>query len=70
MSSISKGPDHRAREPGIAQSKPGLRDDSGPPVEASDKEIEEARRKLRKGDDTADSIKLERQFERPKHGTA
>lgn len=70
MSKISKGPNARPKDASIAQSGPGIPDDSSAPVEASDKDVEEARRKLRKGDDVADSTKLERQLERPKHGTA
>jgi hypothetical protein len=49
---------------------PFLCEESHVGAEASDKAIEEARRKLRNGDDAADSIQLERQLERAKHRTA
>jgi hypothetical protein len=70
MFKITNGTNDRPRGSGIGQSGPDLPDDSSEPVDASDKEIEEARRKLRKGDDAPESVQLERQLERPKHGTA
>ncbi|KAA0690950.1 hypothetical protein DTW90_29095 [Neorhizobium sp. P12A] len=70
MSKITNGPNDRPRDESIAQSGPGIPDDSSAPVTASDKEIEEARRKLRSGYRPSESVELERQLERPKHGTA
>jgi hypothetical protein len=62
MSKITNGTNDGARDEIIAQRGPGIPDDSNTPVEASDKEIGEARRKLRKGNDASDSIQLERQL--------
>lgn len=70
MSKITNGPNDRSRDDSIAQSGPGIPDDSSAPVEASDNDIAEARRKLQQGADACESTKLERQLERPKHGTA
>jgi hypothetical protein len=60
MSKITNDPNDRPRDSSISQSGPGLPDDTSAPVEVSDKEIEEARRKLREGDDAPDNIQLER----------
>ncbi|KAA0685654.1 hypothetical protein DTW90_34890 [Neorhizobium sp. P12A] len=70
MSKITNGPNDRPKDESIAQSGPGIPDDRRAPVTASNKEIEEARRKLKSGDRPTESVELERQLEHPKHGTA
>ncbi|WP_149343500.1 hypothetical protein [Neorhizobium sp. P12A] len=70
MSKITNGPNDRPKEESIAQSRPGIADDSSTRVTVSAKEIKGARRKLRSGDHPSENIELERQLERSKHGTA
>lgn len=45
-SKISDGANDRSRDDTIAQTGPGLPDDTSKPVEASEEEIEQIRRKL------------------------
>jgi hypothetical protein len=70
MPKITDGVNDRSRDDTIAQTGNGIPDDSGNAVEASDEEIARVRSKL--GADAPKDAKdgLEKQLERPKHGTA
>jgi hypothetical protein len=70
MTKHSDGPNDRPKDTTIAQSGPGIPDDAGRPIEASDEEIARVRHKMVDGDQKGDKEDLERQLERPKHGTA
>ncbi|TBA73908.1 hypothetical protein [Rhizobium ruizarguesonis] len=69
MSDITTGVDDAPKDAMIAQSRPGLPDDSSQPVEATRR----IRAKLGSTDDEErkdDTDDLAKQLARPKHGTA
>lgn len=70
MSKITDGPNDRPKDSTIAQSGPGLPDDSGQPVEATDQDSERVRAKFE--DDARKKVKAEidEQVEKPQRGTA
>ncbi|WP_149344635.1 hypothetical protein [Neorhizobium sp. P12A] len=71
MSKITNGLNDRPKDASIAPSGPGIPDDSGAAVDASEKEIERVRRKLQDDESPADTTKREREKERPSaHGAA
>ncbi len=70
MTKITDGANDRPKDETIAQSGNGIPDDSGAPIEASDEEIARVRAKLGTDDRHDEKEDLERQLERPKHGTA
>lgn len=70
MTKNTNGSNDRPKDETIAQSGGGIPDDSGAPIEASDEEIARVRAKVGGDDRQAEKEDLERQLERPKHGTA
>lgn len=60
MSKISKGTNDRPRDASIAQTGPGIPDDSSRPVDVADKEIDSVRKKLHGEHGAAESTKRER----------
>ncbi|MEF0941921.1 hypothetical protein [Rhizobium sp. BR 362] len=69
MMKITNGANDRPKNETIAQTGAGIPDDSGASIEASDEEIARVREKLGT-DHKKEKEDLERQLERPKHGTA
>ncbi|MBY3048694.1 hypothetical protein [Rhizobium laguerreae] len=70
MSKITDGLNDRPKDSTIAQSGPGLPDDSTQPIGATDQEVERVRAKFE--DDARKKVKVEtdEQVEKPQHGTA
>jgi hypothetical protein len=60
----------RTKDDTIAQTGPGIPDDSSSPIQASDEEIARIRSALKDGEQMDEKEELEKQLERPKHGTA
>ncbi|MBY2919143.1 hypothetical protein [Rhizobium leguminosarum] len=70
MSKITEGLNDRPKDSTIAQSGPGLPDDSGQPIEATDQEVERVREKF-KGDARRKlQAEIDEQVEKPQRGTA
>ncbi|MDM9644823.1 hypothetical protein [Rhizobium sp. S163] len=70
MSKITDGVNDRPKDASIAQSGPGLPDDSSQPIEATDEEVERVRAKLQ--DDAREKVKkeIDEQVEKPQRGSA
>ena len=68
MSKITTGLNDRPVDASIAQSGPGLPDDSGMPVEATEEEALRIRAKLEGSNLDADGDALADQRSSPKHG--
>lgn len=62
--------DDRPKDDTIAQTGPGIPDDSGSPIEASDEEIARIHSALKDGKQADEKRNLERQLERLTHGMA
>ncbi|MBY2909873.1 hypothetical protein [Rhizobium leguminosarum] len=70
MSKITEGLNDRPKDSTIAQSGPGLPDDSGQPIEATDQKVERVREKF-KGDARRKlQAEIDEQVEKPQRGTA
>lgn len=73
MSKITTGPNDAPKDATIAQSGPGLPDDSSQPVEATEEKALRIMAKLENTNDEErkdDARDLAAQLARPKHGTA
>ncbi|MCO5730555.1 hypothetical protein [Rhizobium sp. SSA_523] len=76
MSKIADGLNDRPKDASIAQSGPGLPDDSSQPIEATDEEVERVRAKLqndaRDVDEAREKVKkeIDDQVELPQRGSA
>lgn len=70
MTRITEGANDRPKDETIAQSRRGMPDDSSAPIKASDEEIARVRSALGADGRQAEKKDLEKQLERPKHGTA
>ncbi|HEX5933695.1 MAG TPA: hypothetical protein VFY63_05985 [Pseudorhizobium sp.] len=69
MTKHTDGLNDRAKDATIAQSGPGVPDDTGSPIEVTDEQIARVRSKLMKGDFKHDKENLGTQSERPKPGS-
>ncbi|MBY3321630.1 hypothetical protein [Rhizobium laguerreae] len=70
MSKITDGLNDRPRDSTIAQSSPGLPDDSGQPIEATDQEEERVRAKFEGDARKKAKAEIDEQVEKPQRGTA
>lgn len=70
MSKITDGFNDRPKDVWIAQSGPGLPDDSGQPIEATDEEVERVRSKLKDDAPTEVKKEVDEQIEKPQRGSA
>ena len=70
MPKITDGLNDQPKDASIAQSGPGLPDDSSQPVEATDEEVERVRAKLE--DNGREKVKreIDEQVEKPQRGSA
>ena len=70
MTKITDGLNDRPKDASIAQSGPGLPDDSSQPLVATDEEVERVRAKLQ--DDGREKVKkeIDEQVEKPQRGSA
>lgn len=70
MTKHTDGLNDRPKHSTIAQTGSGIPDDISSSIEASDEEVARVRSKLVDGARKDEKEDLERQLERPKHGTA
>lgn len=70
MSEITDGLNDRPKDATIAQSGPGLPDDSSQPIKATDEEVERVRAKLQDGSREKVKKENDEQVEKPQSGPA
>jgi hypothetical protein len=70
MSKITDGANDRPKDATIGQSGPGLPDDSGQPIEATDEEVERIRAKFEADARAKVKAEIEEQIEKPQRGSA
>jgi hypothetical protein len=70
MSKFTTGMNDRPKDSTIAQSGPGLPDDSGAPIETSDEEVERVRSKFENDARATLEAEIEEQIEKPQRGSA
>ncbi|ACS59975.1 MULTISPECIES: hypothetical protein [Rhizobium] len=70
MSKTTNGLNDRPKDSTIAQSGPGLPDDSGQPIEATNQEVERVRAKFEGDARKKLQAEIDEQVEKPQRGTA
>jgi hypothetical protein len=70
MSKITEGSNDRPKDSTIAQSGPGLPDDSSRPIETTDQEAERIRAKLEDAARAKVKKEIDEQVEKPQRGSA
>jgi len=70
MSKITDGANDRPKDVTIGQSRPGLPDDSGEPIEVTDEEVERIRAKFEEEARAKLKKEIEEQIEKPYRGSA